>query len=156
MLLSEIIGSESVTATPPVSIINNITTDADYYPMFNNTTNGDLVTANVANTKLKFNPFTGTLYSTVFNSSSDERLKENIITINNSVELIKQMRGVSFDWISTKQKSFGFIAQEIETILPELVSTDNGMKSINYDATIAILLESIKNLTARIELLEEE
>ena len=59
--------------------------------------------------------------------NSDSRLKDNIVTITNSLDTIKQLRGVSFNWnnLSTKsgRKDFGLIAQEVEAVIPELVST---------------------------------
>ena len=59
--------------------------------------------------------------------NSDSRLKDDIVTITNSLDTIKQLRGVSFNWnnLSSKsgRKDFGLIAQEVEAVIPELVST---------------------------------
>lgn len=55
--------------------------------------------------------------------TSDERLKTNITNITGSINKIKQLQGVTFDWKSTTSGSIGFIAQEVEKILPELVMT---------------------------------
>jgi len=60
-----------------VSITNDTSTNANtYYPMLSTTTSGSLSTANTSSTKLYFNPSTGTLNSTIFNSLSDEKSKK--------------------------------------------------------------------------------
>lgn len=80
------------------------------------------------------------------NSTSDENLKTNIKTIENSLETIKSLRGVSFDWKETTKPSYGVVAQEIEKILPELVTTSEN-KSVNYNGLIGVLIEAIKELS---------
>ena len=69
------------------------------------------------------------------------------------------MRSVFFNWKNTENqhKSIGFIAQELETIFPELVFDDEkGMKSVNYDGVIPILVNSIKEQQQKIDKLESE
>ena len=62
---------------------------------------------------------------------------------------------MTFDCIDTNKPSIGLIAQEVEKIIPEVIETDvNGYKTVNYDALIPILIESIKNHEKRIKLLE--
>lgn len=137
------------------SITDDTTTATVLYPIFTSTTTGSMTVANVSTTKLQFTPSTGTLYSTEFLSSSDSRLKENIATVTQSTNIVKQMNGVSFNWKESGTKSYGVIAQEIEQILPELVqATDDGFKRVKYDAIIAFLIEAIKELSARIDILE--
>jgi hypothetical protein len=66
------------------------------------------------------------------------------------------LNGVTFDWIDGGS-SYGFIAQEVETVLPHAVHTDErGIKSINYSTVIPFLVESIKVLEERIRVLEEQ
>jgi hypothetical protein len=107
-------------------------------------------------------------------SSSDRTLKENIVTLPSQLETVKQLNPVSFDWIeraedgSTKS-SIGFIAQEIETLYPNLVNTpvadpdmsNTTTKSLNYAVMTAILTKAIQeqqtiidDLKTRIETLE--
>ena len=86
---------------------------------------------------------------------SDKRVKENIKTIDNSLEKVNQLRGVEFNKIGEDKKSIGVIAQEIEKILPEVVREDDkGMKSVAYGNITGILIEAIKELTAKVERLE--
>jgi len=83
---------------------------------------------------------------------SDERVKENIKTIDNSLEKVNKLRGVEFNKIGEDTKSIGVIAQEIEKILPEVVRTDDeGMKSVAYGNVVGILIEAIKELTKEVE-----
>ena len=93
--------------------------------------------------------------------SSDERLKDNITPIENSVEKLKQIKGVEFDWIekdgvhSNEGHDIGVIAQDIEKILPELVVTrDNGYKAVKYEKIVSLLIQVNKELVERIEKLE--
>lgn len=88
---------------------------------------------------------------------SDKRVKENIKTIDNSLEKVDQLRGVEFNKKGEDKKSIGVIAQEIEKILPEVVSTDdNGMKSVAYGNITGVLIEAIKELKQEIETLKTQ
>ena len=80
--------------------------------------------------------------------ASDERLKENITTLDSPLEQINKLRGVSFDWSKTGEHSMGVIAQEVEALYPYLVKENdlNGMKAVNYNALIGLLIEGIKEL----------
>ena len=95
---------------------------------------------------------------------SDERLKDNVVTISNSLDLVSQLRGVRFDWnIGSKkgQQDIGVIAQEVEEIIPEIVSekklpllTGNDetiYKVVDYEKLTAVLIESIKELKQEID-----
>ena len=84
--------------------------------------------------------------ATVFNSLSDITVKENISPINNALDIVDKMQGVGFTWKKTGRPSFGVIAQELEKVAPELVDQVDGLKTVNYDAIIAFLIEAIKEL----------
>ena len=95
--------------------------------------------------------------------SSDKRLKENITPIVNSLDKLKQIKGVSFDWIpkegihSHEGHDVGVIAQDIEKVLPELVENrDNGYKAVRYEKLVALLIETNKELLKRVEELEKK
>jgi hypothetical protein len=91
-----------------------------------------------------------TITSQDFNSLSDITLKENIKTVENSLEIIDKLRGVEFNWIESGNTSYGVIAQELEEVLPELVNSDK-IKSVNYNGLIGILIESVKELKKEIK-----
>jgi len=97
--------------------------------------------------------------------SSDRSLKENIKNIENPLEKISQINGVTFDWTEdyikqhggedkyfVRKNDVGVIAQEIEKVLPQVVATrENGIKAVKYDRIVALLIESIKELKKEIE-----
>ena len=89
------------------------------------------------------------------NSTSDARLKENVEPIANALSDITQLEGVSFDWKDTGTRGHGFIAQQVEPILPDVVNTDDetGIKSINYVGMIGHLVEAIKEQQKQIDAL---
>jgi len=98
-------------------------------------------------------------------TTSDRRLKKDITTITGAVDTVKQLIGRSFTWKEGDTKSFGIIAQEVETILPEIISTqtviegeenDDPYKMVNYAAFTGHFIEAIKELAAKIEALETE
>lgn len=90
-------------------------------------------------------------YSTT--TPSDERLKENVKVIDNALDKIDQLRGVTFDWIDRGDKrSGGVIAQELEKVMPELVKevenlkTEDSFKAVDYNGLIGLLIEAVKEL----------
>jgi hypothetical protein len=144
-------------ANTGIKISDDSTTDYDYNLLLANVSSGTLATANTSSTNLYFNPNTGTLNSTTFNSLSDESVKTDVTQITNSLNVINNISGVEFIWKSNKNKSAGVIAQQLESILPFLVNTNNtGLKSVNYSGIIAYLIEAIKELTNRIDELEKK
>jgi len=109
--------------------------------------------------KFTFARSTGTFTATGdISSSSDVRLKTNIKTLTNSLEKILSIRGVEYDRIDLDGKhQIGVIAQEIEEIAPELVSEDeNGFKSVSYGNITALLIEAVKELSAKVKELESK
>jgi hypothetical protein len=100
--------------------------------------------------KLIFVPSTGSLSATIFNTTSDANQKVNIREIQNPLDKLICLKGVEFDWKDNNQPSMGVIAQELEKVLPELVSTmDNGSKVVNYNGLIALLIEAVKELSKK-------
>jgi hypothetical protein len=91
----------------------------------------------------------GVITSTDYNSASDINLKENIQPIENPIDKVLQINGVSFDWKETGRSSMGVIAQEVERVLPELVSGVDS-KTVNYNGLIGLLIEVVKELNNEI------
>lgn len=138
-----------------VALSNDITTNYNYNLLLANGYSGSIATANTSNTKLYFNANTGTLHSTIFNSLSDETVKNNITRISNSLSKINEIDGVEFTWKDNGKPSAGVIAQQLEQILPILVNTgDGGLKSVNYSGIIGYLIEAIKELNKEIIILK--
>ncbi|MCP4546829.1 MAG: hypothetical protein GY835_10240 [bacterium] len=87
---------------------------------------------------------------------SDRRYTENVRPIENASELIDGIEGVYFDWLKTGEQSIGFIAQDVEDVLPEVVRTnDNGYKAVDYGRLTPVLLEVVKHQKRAIRNLEE-
>ena len=100
---------------------------------------------------------------TAYGSPSDARKKNNIEPLQGALNIVKQLRGVTFNWNDntdeaqyTKLKEdIGFIAQEVREIVPTIVREDTeGYLSIRDRALIPILVEAIKELNAKIDKLE--
>ena len=102
--------------------------------------------------------------------SSDVALKENITNIPNSLEALKKLNGVLFDWKKeyidkrggedgyfVRKKDVGVIAQEVEKVLPEAVAQrSDGVKAVKYDRLTCLLIEAVKTLNDKVENLSKE
>ena len=95
-------------------------------------------------------------------SSSDRRFKDNIKPIENALDKVNQIGGYEFDWKEENKIEHGYeghdlgvIAQEIEAIAPELVQTrENGYKAVKYDKLVSVLIQAVKELSAKVTELE--
>jgi hypothetical protein len=101
----------------------------------------------------------------LLNCSSDERLKKDIVSINNtfnnassssSLDKVLALRPVSYHWktdVDSTPLKFGFIAQEMETLFPELVQTDRqtGLKSIGISGLIPFMIDAFQQVTHTVE-----
>ena len=87
--------------------------------------------------------------------SSDERLKDNVTPIESAIDKINQIGGYEFDWNSDSEHSghdVGVIAQEIEKVLPEVVTTrENGFKAVRYEKIVALLIQALKEQQSQID-----
>jgi hypothetical protein len=88
----------------------------------------------------------------VIGGMSDARLKENVLPLENSLEKVMKLQGVTFNWRADPYagRKIGFIAQDFEKVIPELIFTNqnDGLKGINYAEVTAVLTEAIKELKA--------
>ena len=112
----------------------------------------------------------GTFTGSSSNDISDGELKENIKDIENGLDTINKLQGRTFTWKESadmqKGTKYGVIAQEIEKVLPDLVYNETGIrekgeegsrdyyKSVNVTGVIPVLIEAVKELSARVEALE--
>ena len=108
---------------------------------------------------------TGAVSATNVTSPSDRRLKTNINPLQKSLDKVMKLNGVTFNWDKSVKYNanasttlqYGFIAQEIEKIIPELVSEDsNGYKTVNYIGVIPVLTQAMQEQQKEIEQLKEE
>jgi hypothetical protein len=89
---------------------------------------------------------------------SDRRLKENVIPITNPIEKINQIGGYEYDWIpmegihENEGHDIGVIAQEIQEVLPEIVTRrENGYLAVKYERIVALLIECVKEQQIQID-----
>lgn len=83
---------------------------------------------------------------------SDRSFKKNIRTLTNTLSKLDNINGVTFNWVDGDDKDhIGVIAQEVQSVFPELVSESHGKLSVAYPNMVAVLLESIKELNKKIE-----
>ncbi len=149
-----ITGVTTTAVTSGTTITDDTSTNASRFLTFTSATSGSISAANVSSTKLTFNPSTGSLSATDFNSTSDINLKENIKPIEDSLNKIIQLNGIEFDWKCNQQPSIGVIAQEVEKVFPSLVKTAEN-KSVNYNGLVGVLIEAVKEQQKQIEELKD-
>jgi hypothetical protein len=89
-----------------------------------------------------------------FKGRSDERLKSDISNISNGLQIVKQLTGKCYKFRNDKHISHGLIAQDVQHVLPSITSTDDdGFLNINYIELIPFLIESVKELDNKLNLL---
>ena len=96
---------------------------------------------------------------------SDKRFKHNVVKIENSLDLISQLRGVRFDWDERigRGHDIGLIAQEVEAVVPELVSDktyvfngeDTDIKVVAYDRLVSVLINAVNELKDEVDELKK-
>lgn len=127
--------------------------DGEDHITFNATGN---IGVNILEPASKFH-VNGDALANAWNLSSDVRLKTNISNLSNSLYKISQVRGVAFDWrdqdLKTHQpQHLGVIAQEVESVFPQVVTTNkDGFMSVDYSKLVAPLIEAVKELSERLE-----
>ena len=91
-----------------------------------------------------------------FNATSDITLKENVNIIDNALDMISNLNGISWNWRDNGKASLGVSAQNVETVAPELVSNGSAHKAVNYNGLIGILIEAVKEQSNQISELRVE
>lgn len=129
---------------------------AEYFLPFSVGSTGtqDLFTDNSAGEALRYNPSTGTLSAKIINGLSDRRYKENIVEIVEPVSKVNALRGVTFDWKSNGAADAGVIAQEVQAVMPELISETEESMTVNYNGLVGLLIAAVKELSAEVETLK--
>ena len=134
---SLVVNSIQPSSQSSVSVNLNGNTSEDLFVVHNGTKNVFTVDG------------TGKASAEEFFNPSDERLKKNVNPITNGLQLVQNLRGVTFDWIDrpNEDTQYGFIAQEVALTFPSLVHTRNdGMLAVDYSKVVAVLVECVKEL----------
>ena len=99
----------------------------------------------------------GNVYTTTLIQSSDRELKKDSEPFTTTVESVLKLEPQRFKWRSNQSSDLGFIAQDVQTVWPELTETHpNGTAGLVYSRFIPLLVESIRELNARIVSLESK
>ena len=85
---------------------------------------------------------------------SDANLKTNILPMTNATDTLLQIQGVTFDWKDGGRKDIGVLAQNVQKVYPQLVREDNNQLRVDYEKLVAPLIESVREMDARIKQLE--
>ena len=151
----------------PLNNITVSTSSSTHYPLFTLGAGSTTPFITTTNDYFEFTPSSGTLNvnqlvvsgvttSTDFNATSDINLKENINVINNPIEKLVGISGVTFNWKENKESSAGVIAQDVEKVFPEIIKSTGDIKTVNYNGLIGLLIESVKNQQEQINMLRKE
>jgi len=159
------------TSSFPLYVLNSTRT-ANYATAFAlyQGLNGDTVVNCAAGQQVQFkvnNVFRGEINSAGnlsvvgdVTAYSDAKLKENVRPIADATDLVGRLRGVQFDWKRDGRPGIGLIAQEVRDVVPEVVHArhddedDDVTLSIAYGNLVAVLVEAVKELSARVDQLE--
>ena len=101
----------------------------------------------------------GQVKANAFVSYSSIRFKENVEPLGSAVETISKLKGVSYNWIDTGKKDFGFIAEEVGKVLPEIVEWSQDPEYANtmdYTRIISFLVEAVKEQQKKIDIMSEK
>jgi hypothetical protein len=94
---------------------------------------------------------TGTIIATQFSATSDLAKKENLEVVDDALSKIQKLTGYTYDMKEDGSRKAGLIAQDVEKVLPEAVNGDEGEKVLDYNATIALLVNAIKEQQEQID-----
>lgn len=149
------VDGSQLTGISAGATVTNKTDNVNYNIVFTNETSGTQSLAGIDVGAFTFNPSTGQCNATDFNSTSDVNLKDNIKTINSPLDKINQLRGVNFNWKNNGNYAMGVVAQEVESVIPEVVNETNGTKGVNYGAMVGLLIEVVKDQQKQIDELKQ-
>ena len=136
----------ALTADPTLTLAGDATGSATFTNLGNATLTVDVssITGNLG--------VSGTVTAADFNTTSDISLKQNINVIDSALSKISQLNGYTFNWKNNDKEAVGIMAQEVEQVLPQIVATgEDGYKKVSYDSLIPLLIEAVKELSAKVK-----
>lgn len=144
-------GANAYWADAGVVVSADTTNNTRYVP-YVQISSGQATTVYVRSDNFTYNPNTGVVSATEFSATSDIRVKQDILTIENALDKVSQLRGVSYKIKDSGLDNIGLIAQEVELVLPQVVrDNDQGFKSVTYGNIVGLLIEAIKELKQEID-----
>jgi hypothetical protein len=108
---------------------------------------------------------TGDITAQSFTSASDARLKKDVVEVSSALSIVSQIRPVFYNWVDERptvnpgHKELGFIAQELEAVIPNVVATSAtgelpDQKRVAYDRLVSLLVGAVKELKAEVDALK--
>ena len=98
--------------------------------------------------------FSGTVTAPNFVSSSDRRLKTDIVPITDALAKVQSLTGVTYRMAGSEVRQMGLVAQEVQTVAPEAVVEAEGLLRLAYGNLIGLLVEAIKDLAIQVDQLK--
>jgi hypothetical protein len=137
------------------SVFSNLTTSTPFNVQGNGVIQSTLSSYTLA--VFSGGSFGGNVTGPAFITPSDRRLKMDISPISSPEQIVSSLSGVRFKWIHSGKSDIGFVAQDVQSALPEAVSKEHtDTLHIAYDRIIPVLVEAVKDLTGRVIRLEKE
>lgn len=152
-------GSGTLSWASAGATITDDSSTSTLYPTMSTATSGAFTSARISSTKMTFNASSGLLTVTSITESSSKALKMNINPIDNALEAVLKLKGVTYDRKDgTSQNEAGLIAEQVNKILPNLVTKDAKGKptGIHYTKLTAYLIEAVKSLQSEIDDLSKQ
>lgn len=121
---------------------------------------GSATVTNLSNTTLTLDissitgnlSVTGDVDAANFNSTSDLALKKNLYPIEDAISKVELLTGYKFNWRSNESEGIGIVAQEVEKVFPQMVTTgSDGIRRVSYDSLIPVLIQAVKELNFKID-----
>ena len=141
----------SVEATPTLSMVR-LSGPNGSFDITQTGNGGVLVAPGIGN----FNVSGAIVASGNITAYSDAKLKSNVATVRNALDLVSKMRGVTFTMNDTGDKGVGVVAQEMLEVAPAVVQENaNGLLSVAYGNLVGVLIEAIKELSEKVDRLEK-
>lgn len=156
------IGSVTMNTLVPIRALGATFSGGSLNASFNSNTLGNIITTGgnvgIGTTRPSYTlHVAGSIYATGdITAFSDRRLKSDISTIENPLDKVLSMRGVTFRSQITGERSVGVIAQEMEEVLPEVVQNRGEYKGVSYGNIVGVLIEAIKELEGKVRKLQDE
>jgi hypothetical protein len=98
----------------------------------------------------------GAVTASNFLASSDRRLKMNFVNLQDSLDKIRHINGVKFDWKDSGLPDVGFVAQEVQDVFPEVVMTgSDGFLKVDYARVVVLLLEAVKTMDTEMTVMKQ-
>jgi len=90
--------------------------------------------------------------ASAFVTYSDESLKSDVQTMSTALDTVMSLKGVEFTWKNSGERDFGFIAQDVQKVVPKAVHTaTDGVQGVDYSRLTSILVEAVKSQQVQIE-----